>query len=222
MHSVAPNIINQQKFLKNIILISFEYPPRKLSIFCENVFNLANYLMKKAIRVWIVTFDDWRSSIEKEKNIIVNRIPNNIPNNISFFSYVMNLKMAYQSALATIINEEEIDLIHFFDWETLPLLASWGNSFNIPLVYSTNSIQIIRDSNINPYTEGIIEIEKMAMKNFSRIYVDSESLLERIHNDYSIDKKTLRVESFSDKKYYTNIYSEYERLIKLEAAGKKL
>jgi len=87
-----------------VILLSFEFPPRRLSKTSDQIADLANYLANQNVKTWIITFDDWRADIEKlAKNITIIRIPNHVPNNITHLSTIMNLKPAIFSMNAELI-----------------------------------------------------------------------------------------------------------------------
>ncbi|MHA1442394.1 MAG: glycosyltransferase family 4 protein, partial [Candidatus Heimdallarchaeota archaeon] len=139
-----------------VILLSFEFPPRRLSKTSDQIADLANYLAKQNVKTWIITFDDWRADIEKlAKNITIIRIPNHVPNNITHLSTIMNLKPAYQSAIANIIHERRIDIIHLFEWTTLPAIIPWEEKLQQKLVFSASSLQKTRDASASPYNDGI-------------------------------------------------------------------
>lgn len=198
--------------IKGVVLVSFEYPPRRLSLISDIVFKIANLLNKNKIKIWIITFDDWRSDIETiKKNFTVHRIPNNIHNNISNFSAILNLKTAYQSTLASIIHKEQIDIIHFFDWQTLPLLVPWGDKLTQKLIYSTASIQENRDTSI-PTNEGIKEVEQLSLNAFDLILADSKKLSNQITEKFTINEQKIIICSFKQKKYASEVLEIYSKL----------
>ncbi|NHJ47605.1 MAG: glycosyltransferase family 4 protein [Asgard group archaeon] len=205
-------ILVSKSTIKGVVLISFEYPPRRLSLFSDIVQNVAYQLIKNGTKVWIITFDDWRSDIDiVKKKLVINRIPYNVTDNISNYSMIINLKPNYQSALASILNKEKIDIIHFFNWQVLPLVISWESKLKQKLVYSTNSIQSTREN--TPTAEGMKKIEQLSMKAFDKIIVDSKELAKSINTDYSVDGQKIVTQSFKLKKYVTNILEVYSELI---------
>ncbi len=197
--------------LTGIILVSFEYPPRRLSKISASVEKLARFLSKNKIKTWVVTFDDWRSDIEKISDyLIVNRIPYSVPNNISELAMIMNLKVAYQAAIASIIHSEKIDLIHFFDWMTLPVIISWKDEFQQKLVYSASSTQITRDKATSPYNSGIQKIEQMGLEAVNLITVNSKKLAQIITSDYQIDEKNVHQLNIGNKKSFEELLEKYQ------------
>jgi hypothetical protein len=198
---------------KGVILVSFEYPPRRLTKVSDVIFKLAQHLTKQKVKTHVITFDDWRSGTVVENKIIVNRIPNHIPNNISSFSTAMNLKLAYQSAITSVLNKEQIDVIHFFDWQTLPLLIPWESSLDAVKIYTTSSVQVTRDSSLSPLNEGIKKVEQMSMKTLDLILADSIDVMKILHSDYKIDEKKVLLQPYIDINYSNNVYSLYQNLI---------
>jgi glycosyltransferase involved in cell wall biosynthesis len=198
--------------IRGVVLVSFEYPPRRLSTISDLVFKIASFLNKNNIKVWVITFDDWRNDIEiKKKNFTIHRIPNNVHNNISFFSTIMNLKSAYQSTLASILHKEQIDIIHFFDWQVLPLLIPWGDKLTQKLIYTAASIQKNRDTSI-PTNEGIKKVEQISLKVFDLIIADSKKLTNQIVENYSINEQKIITCSLKQKKYASEVLELYSKL----------
>jgi len=216
--------VSKSKKPKGVILVSFEYPPRRLTKTSDVIFSLAKYLTKQKVKTHVITFDDWRSSIEVENKIIVNRIPNHVPNNISPFSTVMNLKPAYQSAITSILQKEQIDVIHFFDWQTLPLLIPWGSSMDAVKLYTTSSVQFTRDASSSPHNDGIKKVEQKSLREFDLILADSIDVMKILHSDYEIDDKKVLLLPLIDINYSKNVYSIYQKKIEkaeLEKEEKK-
>lgn len=200
--------------LNGIILVSFEYPPRRLSKLSDSVGKLSLFLSKNKIKTWVITFDDWRSGEEKISNYLtINRIPCNVPNNISELAMIMNLKVAYQAAIASIIHSEKIDLIHFFDWMTLPAIISWKGELQQKLVYSTLSTQITRDKTTNPYNSGIQKLEQMGLEAVNLITVNSKKLVQRLTSDYKIPEKNIHQLALTSKKSFEELFEKYKEKI---------
>ncbi|MBK5112028.1 MAG: glycosyltransferase [Candidatus Heimdallarchaeota archaeon] len=209
---------------KGVILVSFEYPPRRLTKASDVIFKLAQYLTKQKVRTHVITFDDWRTSTEVESKVVVTRIPNPIPNNISPFSTAMNLKAAYQSAIASVLNKEQIDVIHFFDWQTLPLLIPWDLCLNVVKIYSTSSLQLTRNATSSPHNDGIKKVEQLSLQTLDLILADSIDIMKILHSDYKIDEKKVLLQPLIDINYSKNVFSLYQNLIEkaiLEIEEKK-
>jgi len=204
----------KEKKLSGVILVSFEFPPRRLSKTSDQVAQLANFLAKQNVKTWVITFDDWRSDIENlRKNVSVVRIPNNIPNNITFLSSLMNLKPAYQSAIANIINERQIDLIHIFEWTCLPAIIPWKEKLKQKLVYSTTSVQKTRDPSTSPYNDGIKVIERKGAQIMDQIIADSKKISEILVSDYKVDSTKISLVKINDKKYSEKTFELYNKMI---------
>lgn len=211
---LAVNVmVKNTSSLQGVVLVSFEYPPRNLSIISAKVAEIAEFLSERKINTWVITFDDWRSGVEQEGEVIVNRIPYHVTDNISFLSLVMNLKTAYQSAIATIMHDFEVNLVHFFDWPCLPPLIGWESGFELPTFFSLKSIQSERDPTINPYNEGIKKIEQLGMQAADYIISDSKELTKKIENEYVIKNDKIRVLPFTDKKFSQKMVDYYSTLI---------
>jgi len=206
--------LSKKPKLTGIILVSFEYPPRRLSKISDSVEKLAHFLSKRGIKTWVVTFDDWRSDVEQvSKDLTIHRIPYHIPNNISELAMIMNLKVSYQAAIASILHTEKIKLIHFFDWMTLPVLIPWAKELKQKLVYSANSVQLTRDSSTNPYNSGIQRIEEMGFEVADLITANSDKLSQIITSNYNIGKNKVYLSTLAKKKSFEELLERYEQLI---------
>ena len=200
--------------IHGIILVSFEYPPRRLSKISDSIEKLAHFLVKQKIKTWVVTFDDWRSDIEKvNKFLTVIRIPYHVPNNISELAMIMNLKAAYQSAIASIIHTEKINIIHFFDWMTLPVLIPWKTELDQKLVYSANSVQLTRDSTTNPYNSGIQKIEQMGFNAVNLIVVPTKKLFGLVTSSYNIKEKNIYQLVLTKKNSFEDLLEKYKQIM---------
>jgi len=200
--------------LSGVILLSFEFPPRRLSKTSDLIVNVANHLAKLGVKTWVVTFDDWRSDIEKlRKNITVIRIPNHVPNNISFLSLLMNLKPAYQSAIAKIIHENQIDVIHLFEWTCLPPIIPWNEILKQKVIFSTSSLQKIRDPSASPYNDGIKIIEQKGVQFMDKIISESKEISEILISDYKVNPDKVMLLKLKDKKYPQKTYELYKNII---------
>lgn len=216
--------MSKSKKPKGVILVSFEFPPRRLTKISDVVFKLAQHLTKQKVKTHVITFDDWRSGTEVENKIIVNRIPNHVPNNISPFSTIMNLKPAYQSAITSVLQKEKIDVIHFFNWQTLPLLIPWGSSLDAAKLYSASSVQLTRDASSSSHNDGIKKVEQKSLKAIDLILSDSVDVMKFLQSDYEIDDKKVLLQPLIDRNYSKNVYSIYQKMIEkaeLEKEEKK-
>lgn len=206
--------MSKEKKLSGVILLAFEFPPRRLSKTSDQIANLAKYLAKQKVRTWVITFDDWRSDIENlSKYISVIRIPNHVPNNITFLSCLMNLKPAYQSAIANIIHERHIDLIHIFEWTCLPPIIPWKEKLDQKLIYSTTSVQKTRDPSTSPYNDGIKVIERKGVQIMDQIIANSKEISEILVSDYKFDSTKITHIKINDKKYSEKTYELYMKMI---------
>ncbi|HUU77769.1 MAG TPA: glycosyltransferase family 4 protein [candidate division Zixibacteria bacterium] len=202
------------KQLKGVILVSFEFPPRRLSKMSDEVEKIAKFLSKEKIKTWVITFDDWRSGIEKINDfLIIHRIPYPVPNNISFLAMIMNLKPAYQSVIASILHSSKIDLIHLFDWTTLPIIIPWKNELKVKTVLSLPNLQILRDSATSPYNQGIKKIELLGMETVTKIIVPSKEVASSIKKHYNINENKITIVSQKEKKFSEKISEIYNEII---------
>ena len=201
--------------INGVILVSFEYPPRKLTKVSEVVEQLSVFLSRKKIKTTVVTFDDWRSSDIETKNryLTIHRIPFLIPNNTSFLAMVMNLKPAFQSAIAAIYHSEKIDIIHLFEWTSIIPVIPWDNFLRIKKIYSTSSVQETRDKTRNPYNDAIFTLENMGLNIMDFILTDSKELIPIIEKNTS-QKKNIEILSFSNRKYSEKTLEIYQQLKK--------
>ncbi|MCF2142934.1 MAG: glycosyltransferase family 4 protein [Candidatus Heimdallarchaeota archaeon] len=209
--------MTSEKFLTGVILVSFEYPPRRLSPISDVVFQVANFCLKKGVDVWVVTFDDWRSEITNENGIVVNRIPNHVPNNISDLTTILNLKCAYQAAIAAIMHEHQVDILHLFEWQTLPLLVPWGGNIQPKIIYTTTSIQMSRENARSPYNQGLKKIEEQALTNTDLILVDTDQLMLNAIKAYNLEPKKVVTQKIRQRKIASKIFQQYLTLFPPES-----
>ncbi|MFW9923093.1 MAG: hypothetical protein ACFFDW_07360 [Candidatus Thorarchaeota archaeon] len=202
--------MNEMTKIEGVILVSFEYPPRKLSKISDNIQKLALFLSNNNIRTWVITFDDWRSDTEQfSDNLQIIRIPFHIPNNISFLAQVMNLKPAYQSAISSILNSFKINIIHIFDWPCLLPIIPWKGKIDSKCIYTATSVQTTRDSSNTPYNNGIKTIEQMGFDIVDVITLEDDDLKNNISSNYKVNNGKLRKIPLKSRKYSEKIFEIY-------------
>lgn len=199
--------------MHKVIIVSFEYPPRRLTKTSDAIFQLVKFLKKRNAKIWIITFDDWKSGIEKNDTLLINRIPYQIPDNISDFSMVMNLKPAFQSAIGSILHEEDIDIIHLFEWQTLPFLIPWSKKLTPKIVYSMSSIEEIRDNVNNSNSTGIKKIEQLGISSADLIHLDSNNLLPYIDDMPRKEESLIKKISYNGTNFAKKIFENYKLLL---------
>jgi hypothetical protein len=136
----------------------------------------------------------------------------------------MNLKSAYQSAITSVLQKEKIDVIHFFNWQTLPLLIPWGSSLDAAKLYSASSVQLTRDAISSSHNDGLKKVEQKSLEAIDLILSDSVDIMKFLHSDYEIDDKKVLLQPLIDRNYSKNVYSIYQKMIEkaeLEKEEKK-
>ncbi|MEA2071882.1 MAG: hypothetical protein U9O98_11415 [Asgard group archaeon] len=205
-----------------VILVSYEIPPRRLTAFSNKIAALANLLFVQNIPTFLVTFDDWRSDIEHINDYFtIYRIPNSIPTNISEFARIMNLKPSYQSVIGSIYHTQQIDLIHFFNWQTFPTLISWSQGLTCVKILSSLILQAEVRAESTPYNDGLKKLEEMAFTETDFILSPKKELSNKILSYYSNCKAKIITQKIDDEEYSKKLLKTYERLLKDSTKGGK-
>lgn len=206
--------MSQKSKSKCIIIVSFEYPPRRLTKTSDKIKDLAHFLSDNKIKTFVITFDDWRTdNVKVNEYLEVRRVPYRVTSNISFLAMIMNLKASYQSAIASVLHDQKVDIIHVFDWNCLVPLIPWREKIKAKILYSTSSIQHTRDPTINPYNNGIKEIERLGLKLANKIITKDNNLTEEIVEQYNIEKEKIDVLAVKSRNYSKKILQTYQEIL---------
>ena len=135
----------------NILMLTWEYPPRIVGGIARVVHDLSHRLIKDGHDVTVVTYREGDlPDYENDKGVKVYRVDNYMitPNN--FTDWIMQLNFNLISKATELINKEgKFDVIHAHDWLVTYAAKTLKQSYNIPLVSTIHATEAGRNSGIH-------------------------------------------------------------------------
>ncbi|MEM2971278.1 MAG: glycosyltransferase [Candidatus Bathyarchaeia archaeon] len=176
----------------NVLILTWEYPPKRLGNVSDHVATLAHELVKRGHNVEIVVVDDWRPGFEDICGVHVHRIANPVKTHpmASVLTYVITASTQMEAEASNIIyfyrqHQKRINLIHVHEWLTVPPAISLKHAFNIPFIVTFHSIEGHRcHNNFGPTSIAIKEIEDMGIWESARVIANTEWLKNEILRYY--------------------------------------
>ena len=158
-----------------VLIFSWEYPPRKIGQLAEYVDALSKKLVENGILTNVITYHDFLTGLVQESSgVKIVRVANPVKNHISLLTWILTLNQEIERAAANIIYQQnkKINLINVHDWHFIPAAITIKSAFGIPIIYSIESLEDHRSLQSNkPYNMAIKSIEWLGCYEADKISV---------------------------------------------------
>ncbi len=173
----------------NILMLTWEYPPRIVGGIARVVHDLSHRLIKDGHEVTVVTYrDENLSYYENDKGVNVYRVDNYMirPNN--FVEWIMQLNFAMIAKASELIQKNgAYDVIHAHDWLVANAAMALKRSFDIPLVCTIHATEAGRNSGIHDETQRYInDTEWLLTYESSEVIVNSNFMKNDIQRLFGL------------------------------------
>ena len=180
-----------------VLIFSWEYPPRKIGQLAEYIDSLSKDLVENKIKTYVITYHDFLTGItEQPSGVTTVRVTNPVRNHISFLTWILTLNQEVGRAAANIIYQQknQISLINVYDWHFIPAAVTLKRAFKIPIVYSVESLEDHRSQKANtPYNMAIKSIEWLGFYEANKITVKSKSIKNDITDIYKVPEEKIKI-----------------------------
>jgi glycogen(starch) synthase len=160
-----------------VIMFSWEYPPRIVGKLADYVKSLASQVAKHQSKPYVVTYHDYISGEnEGPDGVKVFWVTNPVHTHIGVLTWVLTLNQEVERVAANIYYEKksQIDLIDVHDWHFIPAATTLKKALGIPFVYSVESLEDHRSHSANtPFNMAIKSIEWLGTYEAQELVVKS-------------------------------------------------
>lgn len=175
-----------------ILLLSCEYPPKRLGNIADHVSTLCHELVRRGHEVELVVLDDLKQGFEDVSGVHVHRVANPIKTHpmASILSYAVTASLQMETESSNIIHfyrqqGRSINLIHAHDWLTAYPAIVLKHAFHIPFVMTFHSVEGHRcHDRFNATSLAIKEIEDMAIWESNSVITNTNWLKKEILRYY--------------------------------------
>jgi len=173
----------------NILMLTWEYPPRIVGGIARVVHDLSKRLIKDGHDVTVVTYRDGDTPYyENDKGVKVYRVDNYMitPNN--FIDWIMQLNFNMVAKASEIIAKEgKFDVIHAHDWLVANSAKTLKHAYGIPLVSTIHATESGRNSGIHDETQRYInDTEWMLTYESTEVIVNSNFMKGHIQGLFGL------------------------------------
>ena len=197
-----------------VVIFSWEYPPRIVGKLAEYINTLSTQLVKNKVETYIVTYHDSLTGAFDEPNgVKVVRVANPVRTHIGVLTWDLTLNQEVERAAANVYYQthKQIDSINVYDWHFIPAAVTLKNAFNIPFIYSVESLEDHRSPNSNtPYNMSIKSIEWLGLYEAKMVTAKSEWMRDEIIRIYHVPEEKLKVISPSAKSWIKDVLKLYK------------
>jgi glycogen(starch) synthase len=180
-----------------VLIFSWEYPPRKIGQLAEYVEVLSKKLVKNGIKTYVITYHDFLTGLVEDKNgVVIVRVTNPVRNHTSVLTWILTLNQEIERAAANIIHryKKKISLMNVYDWHFIPAAVTLKNAFRIPFLFSVESLEDQRSKKANnPYNMAIKSIEWLGFYEADKISVKFRGMKNEIIKAYNVPSKKIEV-----------------------------
>lgn len=168
----------------NVMMLSWEFPPRIIGGISPHMYFLSKSLAKNGVKVHIVTCDfPGAPTHEVIDGVEVHRIDSykNPSPDFATWVYLMNLNMQKEAAAIVANLPDKIDVFHAHDWLVATAGIGLKHVFRKPLLVTMHSTEIGRRDGLHTNTEKMIhETEAWLTYEAWRVICCSDYMVQHV------------------------------------------
>jgi glycogen(starch) synthase len=197
-----------------VIIFSWEYPPRIVGQLANYVKNLAVRLVKNQTKTCVITYDDYMTGeYDEPEGIKTVRVTNPVRTHIGVLTWVLTLNQEVERATANIYysTDKQVDIIDVQDWHFIPAAVTLKKGLGIPFIYSIESLEDHRSHGANsPFNMAIKSIEWLGMYEAERLLVKSQWMRDETSRLYKVPPEKVNIAPSKPSKLTEEILENYK------------
>jgi len=179
----------------NILMLSWEFPPRIVGGLAPHVYELSRALVKKGVEVHVATCDfPGAAAYEEVDGVKVHRVDSYAYPTPDFATWVSMMNVNLKREVSSIITQNDIKLIHAHDWLVASASIGLKHLFRIPLVVTIHSTEHGRRNGVhNDYQKMISSTEAWLTREAWRVICCSKYMVKEITSAFEISDYRLDI-----------------------------
>jgi len=206
----------------NVILFSWEYPPRAVGQLADYVKTLAGQLVKNSVQTYVVTYHDYLTGGHDDSDGVKTvRVSNPVRTHIGVLTWVLTLNQEVERVAANVYYDlgKKIELIDAHDWHFIPAAVTLRKAFDLPFVYSVDSLEEHRSHGANsPFNMAIKSIEWLGMFEAEMLLVKSQWMRDEVARIYKVPVEKIGVISKESATWIKDILETYRNIAEGEGS----
>ncbi len=200
-----------------VIILSWEFPPRMVGQIAGYVEELAVQLAQRNVETHVVTYHDYLAGEHEEpEGVKTFRVTNPVRTHIGVLTWVLTLNQEVERAAANIYYNanRQIDLMDAYDWHFIQAAVTLKKAFNIPFIYSVESLEEHRSHGANyPFNMAIKSLEWLGFYEAKKVIVKSEWMRDEVVRIYKVPTDKIKVVAPKSETWMENILETYNSVI---------
>jgi hypothetical protein len=180
-----------------VIILSWEYPPRVVGELANYVRTLALQLAKNNIETCVITYHDYLTGqYDEPEGVKTYRVTNPVRTHIGVLTWVLTLNQEVERTAANIYYDtsQHVNLIDAHEWHFIPAAVTLKKALGIPFAYSVDSLEDHRSHSANsPFNMAISSIEWLGMYEAETLLVKSEWMRNEVSRLYKVPPEKVKV-----------------------------
>ncbi len=201
-----------------VIIFSWEFPPRVVGHLASYVNELAAQLVRNNVETFVVTYHDYLTGMHDDPDgVKTYRVSNPVRTHIGVLTWVLTLNQEVERAATNIACDisKHVDLMDAHDWHFIPAAVTLKKALSIPFVYSVESLEDHRSHGANsPFNMAIRSIEWLGMYEAEKLLVKSEWMKEEVFRMYKVPREKVKVVSAASAERVQDVLSAYKSIAK--------
>ncbi|WP_088102467.1 1,4-alpha-glucan branching protein domain-containing protein [Halalkalibacter urbisdiaboli] len=180
---------------RNILMLSWEYPPMVVGGLSRHVFDLSRTMVSKGDEVHVITsFVDGYPEYEVNQGVHVHRIRGLQPEAASFYDWVASLNVAMAKYVEKLARKHTFDLIHAHDWLVSVAAKSLKAYLELPLIATIHATEHGRNDGIHSSLQHEIhQKEWELMYEAKRVIVCSDYMKEEVQTLFDLPEEKITI-----------------------------
>ncbi len=210
----------------NILMLTWEYPPRVVGGIARVVHDLSHKLIKDGHDVTVVTYRDGETPYyENDKGVNVYRVDNYMIKSNSFIDWIMQLNFNMIAKASELIAKgEKFDVIHAHDWLVANAAKTLKHAYDIPVVSTIHATESGRNSGIHDENQRYInDTEWMLTYESTEVIVNSNYMKGHVQGLFGLPFDKIDViPNGINLNLYTGIERDYDFRRRYAADNEKI
>jgi hypothetical protein len=159
--------------------------------------DLVHELVRNKVEAHVVTYHEYLiGSYEEPEGFKVYRVKNPVHTHVGVLTWVLTLNQEVERMAAEIYYhaDRKVNLMDVHDWHFIPAAVTLKKAFDLPFLYSVESLEDHRSHGANSvFNLSIKSIEWLGLYESERIIVKSKWMLNELLRLYRVPKNKISV-----------------------------
>ena len=179
----------------NILLLTWEFPPRVVGGLARHVFDLSRALAKSGHNIYVITtYVEGHHEYEMMEGVHVYRVKGLQPHAEDFLQWVGSLNISLAEQAFELLKKIQFDIIHAHDWLVSVAAEAVKDKLQIPLITTIHATEYGRNNGIHSLMQTEIHRKEEQLINSSdSVIVCSEYMKNELISIFNVTEEKISV-----------------------------